>query len=139
MKWLRVFAFFSSLAVASSGIAADSDACQKVRFADVGWTDIAVTTAVASTVLKSLGYKTKTSLISVPVTFKSLENGDLDVFLGNWMPTMEADVKPYRDAGTVETVRANLEGAKYTLAVLGCRVQGGRAVVCRSGALCRQV
>ena len=29
---------------------------------------------------------------------------------------MEADIAPYRDAGTVETVRTNLEGAKYTLA-----------------------
>jgi glycine betaine/proline transport system substrate-binding protein len=33
------------------------------------------------------------------------------------MPTMEADIAPYREEGTVETVRANLEGAKYTLAV----------------------
>lgn len=39
------------------------------------------------------------------------------MFLGNWMPTMENDIKQYRDAGTVETVRANLENAKYTLAV----------------------
>jgi glycine betaine/proline transport system substrate-binding protein len=39
------------------------------------------------------------------------------VFLGNWMPTMENDIKAYRDAGTVQTVRANLENAKYTLAV----------------------
>ena len=29
---------------------------------------------------------------------------------------MEADIAPYRDAGTVETVRTNLTGAKYTLA-----------------------
>jgi glycine betaine/proline transport system substrate-binding protein len=29
---------------------------------------------------------------------------------------MEADIAPYREAGTVETIRANLEGAKYTLA-----------------------
>uniref|UniRef100_UPI001358320F glycine betaine ABC transporter substrate-binding protein n=1 Tax=Geminicoccus flavidas TaxID=2506407 RepID=UPI001358320F len=43
--------------------------------------------------------------------------GDIDVFLGNWMPTMEADVRPYLDKGTVEEVRTNLEGAKYTLAV----------------------
>ncbi|MFO0514467.1 MAG: glycine betaine ABC transporter substrate-binding protein, partial [Rhodobacterales bacterium] len=42
--------------------------------------------------------------------------GDIDVFLGNWMPTMEGDIAPYRDAGTVEVVRTNLEGAKYTLA-----------------------
>ena len=29
---------------------------------------------------------------------------------------MEADIAAYREAGTVDTVRANLEGAKYTLA-----------------------
>jgi glycine betaine/proline transport system substrate-binding protein len=46
-----------------------------------------------------------------------MAEGDIDVFLGNWMPTMEGDIAPYREAGTVETVRANLEGAKYTLAV----------------------
>jgi glycine betaine/proline transport system substrate-binding protein len=37
------------------------------------------------------------------------------VFLGNWMPTMEGDIAPYREAGTVDTVRTNLTGAKYTL------------------------
>ena len=46
-----------------------------------------------------------------------MAEGDIDVFLGNWMPTMEGDIAPYREAGTVDTVRANLEGAKYTLAV----------------------
>ena len=92
--------------------------CATVNFSDVGWTDITVTTAVASTLLDALGYTTKTTMISVPVTYKSLADGkNMDVFLGNWMPTMENDIKPYRDAGTVETVRANLENAKYTLAV----------------------
>jgi glycine betaine/proline transport system substrate-binding protein len=52
----------------------------------------------------------------VPVTYTALAEGDVDVFLGNWMPTMEADIAPYREAGTVETVRVNLVGAKYTLA-----------------------
>ncbi|MDO8696895.1 MAG: choline ABC transporter substrate-binding protein, partial [Pseudomonas sp.] len=42
---------------------------------------------------------------------------DIDVFLGNWMPTMENDIKAYRDKGTVESLRAILEGAIYTLAV----------------------
>lgn len=91
--------------------------CENVRFADVGWTDITATTAVTSELLKGLGYKTKTDLLSVPVTYSSMANGDIDVFLGNWMPTMEGDIAKYREAGTVETVRANLEGAKYTLAV----------------------
>ena len=98
--------------------AAEPEQCKTVNFSDVGWTDITVTTAVTSEVLKGLGYKTKTTMISVPVTYKSLADGkNMDVFLGNWMPTMENDIKAYRDAGTVETVRANLENAKYTLAV----------------------
>lgn len=98
--------------------AAEPAQCSTVNFSDVGWTDITVTTAVTSEVLKGLGYKTKTTMISVPVTYKSLADGkNMDVFLGNWMPTMENDIKAYRDAGTVETVRANLENAKYTLAV----------------------
>ncbi|WP_323786131.1 choline ABC transporter substrate-binding protein [Thalassovita sp.] len=91
--------------------------CGEVVFSDVGWTDITATTAAASVVLEALGYDTDIKVLSVPVTYTSLAGGDVDIFLGNWMPTMEADIAPYRDAGTVDTVRANLEGAKYTLAV----------------------
>ena len=91
--------------------------CDEVVFSDVGWTDITATTAAASVILDALGYETDTKVLSVPVTYTALAGGDVDVFLGNWMPTMEGDIASYRDAGTVETVRANLEGAKYTLAV----------------------
>ncbi len=91
--------------------------CDKVTFSDVGWTDITATTAATTVVLDALGYETEIKILSVPVTYTSLAAGDIDVFLGNWMPTMEADIAPYREAGTVDTVRANLEGAKYTLAV----------------------
>jgi len=91
--------------------------CNDVTFSDVGWTDITATTAATTVVLEALGYETDIKVLSVPVTYISLAEGDVDVFLGNWMPTMEADIAPYREAGTVDTVRANLEGAKYTLAV----------------------
>jgi glycine betaine/proline transport system substrate-binding protein len=104
---------------ASAGTAAaqDPESCSPVRFSDVGWTDITATTATTTTVLEALGYETDVKVLSVPVTYASLKKGDLDVFLGNWMPTMEADIAPYRDEGSVETIATNLEGAKYTLAV----------------------
>lgn len=105
------------LALAGPTLAADGDACTKVRFADVGWTDIAATTGAASVVLEGLGYQPEVQLLALPVTFASLANGDIDVFLGNWMPTMEADLKPYVEKGTIEVTGINLEGAKYTLAV----------------------
>ena len=97
--------------------AAEPEACQAVRFSDVGWTDITATTAATSVVLKGLGYEPSDQVLAVPVTYASLKNGDIDVFLGNWMPTMEADIAPYRDDGSVEVLGVNLEGAKYTLAV----------------------
>ncbi len=90
--------------------------CGTVTFSDVGWTDITATTAVTTTILESIGYETDVKVLSVPVTYVSLAEGDVDVFLGNWMPTMEADIAPYREAGTVDTVRANLHGTAYTLA-----------------------
>jgi len=100
--------------IASAGIAAAD--CETVTFSDVGWTDITATTAATTVILEAIGYDTDIKILSVPVTYTSLAAGDIDVFLGNWMPTMEADIAPYREAGTVDTVRANLEGAKYTLA-----------------------
>ena len=103
--------------VGGMAAAAEPESCKTVRFSDVGWTDITATTALASVVLQGLGYETRADILSVPVTYQSLKNGDIDVFLGNWMPTMEADIAPFKEDGSVEVVRANLEGAKYTLAV----------------------
>lgn len=105
----------SAVAFAFSG-SAYAAGCDKVTFSDVGWTDITATTAATSLVLEALGYQTETKVLGVPVTYEGLASGDVDVFLGNWMPTMESNIAPYRDAKTVDTVRANLEGAKYTLA-----------------------
>lgn len=105
-----------SAALAAPAMAAEPDSCMEVNFSDVGWTDITATTATTTVVLDALGYKTDIKLLSVPVTYTSLKKGDIDVFLGNWMPTMEADLAPYREDGSVETVRENLSGAKYTLA-----------------------
>lgn len=90
--------------------------CESVTFSDVGWTDITATTAATTVLLDALGYETDVKVLSVPVTYTSMARGDIDVFLGNWMPTMEGDIAPYREAKTVDTVRANLDGAKYTLA-----------------------
>ena len=116
MTW--VLAGAAALLAAGGARAADPESCQTVRFSDVGWTDITATTATTAEVLKGLGYEPEIEgPLPVPVTYTSLKNKDIDVFLGNWMPTMEADVRPFLEDGSVENVGANLEGAKYTLAV----------------------
>ncbi|SER61186.1 choline ABC transporter substrate-binding protein [Rhizobium sp. NFR03] len=107
-----------SLSALSAGtaLAADPASCATVRFSDVGWTDITATTATVAAIVEGLGYTPDIKVLSVPVTYQSLKNKDIDVFLGNWMPAQEKDVKPYLDDKTVESLGANLEGAKYTLA-----------------------
>lgn len=109
--------FGAAMLTSQLAYSASHSSCSTVRFSDVGWTDITATTAATTFVLKALGYETDIKILSVPVTYTSLKNKDIDVFLGNWMPTMEADIKPYREDGSVETIAVNLEGAKYTLAV----------------------
>jgi glycine betaine/proline transport system substrate-binding protein len=96
---------------------ADPPSCRTVRFSDVGWTDVTSTTALTAQLLRDIGYAPAITVLSVPVTFASIRNKDIDVFLGNWMPAQVADRAPYEADGSVAVVRPNLEGAKYTLAV----------------------
>ena len=105
------------LGTAAAAQAAEPAACRTVRFSDIGWTDVTATTALTAGILKDLGYKPEITLLSVPVTYASLKSKNLDVFLGNWMPSMEGDRKAYVDDHSVDVLGANLEGAKYTLAV----------------------
>jgi glycine betaine/proline transport system substrate-binding protein len=105
------------LAMAGTSYAGDAESCKTVRLSDVGWTDITAITAMTSAILEPMGYVGDIKQLAVPVTFASMKNKDIDVFLGNWMPSMENDIKAYREDGSVETLGANLEGAKYTLAV----------------------
>ena len=91
--------------------------CRTVRLSDVGWTDVTSTTALFADVLRELGYRPEITLLSVPVTFASLKSRNIDVFLGNWMPAQYNDRQPFIADRSIEVVRANLVGAKYTLAV----------------------
>jgi glycine betaine/proline transport system substrate-binding protein len=103
----------------------DPPGCQLIRLSDIGWTDVTSTTAIFSALVRQLGYRTQITVLSVPVTYASLKNKDIDVFLGNWMPSMEADRRNYVADGSVEVIRHNLTGAKYTLAVPAYTYAGG--------------
>jgi glycine betaine/proline transport system substrate-binding protein len=116
---------FGLVALAGTAFAGDAASCKAVRFADVGWTDIQVTTGATSVVLEALGYAPEVKTLSVPVTYASLKNKDIDVFLGNWMPSMTADIKAYMDDKSVETIGVNLDGAGYGIVVPQYAAEGG--------------
>lgn len=118
----RMKSFVAGMSLAAflatgTAFAGDAESCKKVRLSDVGWTDIQATTGVASVLLTALGYQPEVIQLSVPVTYASLKNKDLDVFLGNWMPSMTNDIKDYAAEGSVETISQNLTGAGYGIVV----------------------
>jgi glycine betaine/proline transport system substrate-binding protein len=109
--------FLTGGAGARAASAADAPECRTIRLSDIGWSDVTATTALFSALAKDLGYQPAVTVLSVPVTYASMKNKDIDVFLGNWMPSMAADRDKFIADGSVEVIRANLTGAKYTLAV----------------------
>lgn len=108
----------SLIGLSTTAISADAASCQTVKLSDIGWTDVTATTALTGAMLDAMGYKSDIKLLEVPVTFAAMKNKDIDVFIGNWMPSMEADIKDYIKDGSVDVIGANLPtGAFYTLAV----------------------
>ncbi|CAJ6255745.1 choline ABC transporter substrate-binding protein [Burkholderia pseudomallei] len=130
MKSTTTFVFGAALAAAcalpSQSFAQDSAACRNVRFADIGWTDITSTTALASLLFDGLGYKPTTTIASVPISFAGLKNRQLDVSLGYWWPVQQHQLQPFLDSKSISVVEPpNLSGAKATLAVPSYVYQAG--------------
>jgi glycine betaine/proline transport system substrate-binding protein len=120
------WALAAAALLTTSAYAADPAACRNVRFADVGWTDIAATTGIASTVFQGLGYNPTKTIASVPITFAGIKSKQIDVFLGYWSPTMDPMIQPFVKAKQIEVLSTpNLTGAKYTLAVPDYVYNGG--------------
>jgi glycine betaine/proline transport system substrate-binding protein len=104
-------------AARAAGELQEPQSCRVVRLSDIGWTAESVVTAVFAKLLSDLGYQPQVTVLSVPVTFESMRNGDIDIFLGNWLPAQGPLLQPFLDDRSVDLVRKNLVGAKYTLGV----------------------
>lgn len=100
-------------------------AAPEIRFGNVSWTGVTVKTELGVNILESLGYDASKSNLSVPIVYKGLDMGDLDVFLGNWMPSMASIADKFFEKGTIIKYVANMPGAKYTLAAPAYVVDGG--------------
>jgi glycine betaine/proline transport system substrate-binding protein len=110
-------ALMALAAVPTVAATADPPQCRKVRIADIGWTAETAAATVLSYVLRDLGYAPEMTVLSIPVSYESLKSGHMDLFLGGWMPAQKVMLKPYADEGSIDLVRVNLVGAKYTMVV----------------------
>lgn len=117
LRQLVVCLALSATVLTSAALADDQKTCGKPRLSDVGWTDISATTAIADTLLTALGYKPDVTILSVAVTFESLKTGNVDAFLGNWMPLQEPIQAPLVKDGKIDALATNLTGARIGFAV----------------------
>ena len=93
--------------------AAEPASCQKIRMADVGWTDNTAQNGLFNVVVTPFGYKTKIDVLDLPVILEGLKSKKLDLFLDNWLPSNEDGTKPYRDAHTIDELPPDLTDAPY--------------------------
>jgi len=114
-KLVKIAGVATLVLSSSASLAQEPSQCQKVTFSDPGWTDIGATNGITTTLLEALGYQTQVFLLGVPVGFESLKSGEIDLFMGNWMPAQTGFLDKYKQH--IDQVRTNLEGVKFTLAV----------------------
>ena len=114
---MKLFASALVILAAGAAQAADPESCATIRLSDPGWTDITSTNGVASTLLTALGYKPDVKTLSVPIGYEAMKSGDIDVFLGNWMPAQQKFRDDLDASKAAEVLAKNLTGAKFTLAV----------------------
>ncbi len=113
---LQTCAIFALLAVFV--LAGPAQAEQKtVKFGSVNWPGVTVKTHVVSELASALGYDTTINQLQVPATFKALSMGQLDVFMGTWLPTQKNYVDPYLEEDKMVLLTVNLSDTKYKNAV----------------------
>ena len=63
------------------------------------------------------GYDTQTHEIGLQVIYQGMESGDVDAFLGAWLPAQKEMFEPRKASGVLTDVANNVDGAQMTLAV----------------------
>ncbi|MGM0784135.1 MAG: ABC transporter substrate-binding protein [Pseudomonadota bacterium] len=107
-----------SLAALAGGLATHASADDAtLDFGVPAWPGITVKTEIAQQLLEPLGYDTRRHDVGLQVIYQGLESGDIDVFLGGWMPAQREMFEPLEADGTIESLANNVDGAQMTLAV----------------------
>ncbi|GEN29534.1 hypothetical protein HVA01_31800 [Halovibrio variabilis] len=90
---------------------------QTLDFGVPAWPGITVKTAIAEQLLNPLGYQTSIQAIGLQVIYQGIESGDIDAFLGAWLPAQREMFNPRKESGVLVDVANNVDGAQMTLAV----------------------
>ncbi|WP_251977743.1 ABC transporter substrate-binding protein [Salinicola avicenniae] len=88
-----------------------------IVFGVPAWPGITVKTEIARQLLAPLGYTAQAQEIGLQVIYQGLDTGDVDVFLGAWLPAQNPMLEPLESDGSIQRLATNVTGAQMTLAV----------------------
>ncbi|MCF8030777.1 MAG: ABC transporter substrate-binding protein [Desulfohalobiaceae bacterium] len=89
----------------------------RIKMGTINWPGVTVKTEIAKQILETLGYQVQTMELQVAPTLKAVSNGQLDVFLGCWLPNQITYMKGYLEEGTITKLGQNLDQTIYCHAV----------------------
>lgn len=109
----------STIALSLAGFTAQTAMADDATldFGVPAWPGITVKTEIAEQLLNPLGYDTQTHEIGLQVIYQGMESGDVDAFLGAWLPAQKEMFEPRKASGVLVDVANNVDGAQMTLAV----------------------
>nr|WP_290700318.1 ABC transporter substrate-binding protein [Halomonas sp. UBA3074] len=117
MTHLKPLASGIALATAALFVSTAQADDQTLDFGVPAWPGITVKTAIAEQLLNPLGYETSTQEIGLQVIYQGIESGDIDAFLGAWLPAQREMFDPRKESGVLIDMANNVDGAQMTLAV----------------------
>lgn len=100
-----------------TGASVAQAADDSVTYGVPAWPGITVKTEIARQLLAPLGYQGKAQEIGLQVIYQGLDTGDVDVFLGAWLPAQNSMLEPLEADGSITRLATNVTGAQMTLAV----------------------
>ncbi|ADL13748.1 ABC transporter substrate-binding protein [Acetohalobium arabaticum] len=114
-KYIAVFLLvvISAASLVSGQALAESN--DMIILGEADWPGIRAKNAVAVHVLETIGYSVETQTGADPIMYQGLAQGDIDAYLGSWMPSMENTRKELKDK--INVVATNMDEGIYTMAV----------------------
>ncbi|RAH36350.1 ABC transporter substrate-binding protein [Halomonas sp. SL1] len=104
----------SLLAVSGVSQAAEPE---QVRFSVPAWPGVTVKTALASTLLETLGYAPQSAELGSTITYEALAQNELDAFLAAWLPGQQSMYEAALERESIVDLGNNVDGARLGFAV----------------------
>ena len=88
-KLLTILAISAVLISSFSLLATAQDSDNEITLGDSNWPGLRGKNAIVNYILENIGYEVKRTSATDPMLRQGIINGDIDIYLGTWMPSLQ--------------------------------------------------